>query len=151
MKPSASKAFWSIIALLDWKKSKDDDILHPAIQTLSTYSIANIKAFEDQLSWHLHQLDGEAWAKRTGRYAYKDEDHHFSVDLFLYARCYVVARGKKFYDTVRRSPQRMPKNQDFEALLEVAQSAYELKTKKTWAYVSKWDYETFANGQGWQS
>lgn len=151
MKSSSSKAFWSIIALLDWKKSKDDDILRPAIQALSTRPIAEIKDFEDQLSRHLYQLDGEAWAKRTGRYAYKDEDHHFSVDLFLYARCYVVARGKKFYDAVRHSPPRMPKNQDFEALLEVAQSAYELKTKKTWAHISKWDYETFANARGWQS
>jgi uncharacterized protein DUF4240 len=148
-KPMGAARFWRFIDLMDWTKRNDDAIMRPVIEELSHQTVPDINGFEETMAHKLFSIDGEPWARKIGRYAYKGDDKPFSPDLFLYARCYVVAKGKALYEAVRKDPRRMPKDKDFEALLEVAQHAYERKTGRDWTYVSRFDYETFANEDGW--
>jgi hypothetical protein len=39
---------------------------------------------------------------------------------------------------------------EFEAILYVAQEAYEEKNKRKWEHISKTDYETYKNSNGWK-
>ena len=143
--------FWKIIAKLDWDKEGDDQaVLEPSIAFLSQCSIDNIKAFHDILSEKLHTLDGERFARHTGSNAYK-KDGYFSVDIFLYARCCVVANGREYYQDVLQHPEEMPKDLTFEALLNLPALAFERKTGFAMEHIPSHNYETFWNSEGWNS
>ncbi len=142
--------FWGLIAQLDWAHTGEDDaVLAPVIQSLSTGPVADIEAFETILAEKLFALDTERHARHIGEYAYTDPDEPFDVDWFLYARCCVVANGRKFYEAVLANPENMPKNIEFEALLRVARRAHELKTGAEFDFVPPLSYETFSNKAGW--
>jgi len=145
--------FWSIIDLLDWDEEGDDDaVLQPAIEALSKRSVAEIQAFEDILSRKLHALDTKAHARNIGADAYVSEDKFFSADAFLYARCVVVANGRELYETVLADPAKFPQDLEFEALLNLACAAYELKTgEECQGFETSVSYETFSNRAGWIS
>lgn len=144
--------FWSVIAMLDWKETGDDEaVVKLAVDYLSTRADSEIFQFEELLTQYLHGLDTQAHAKEIGEYAYVNEDVHFSVDLFLYARCVVVANGKELFDRVLKNPAQFPKDIEFEAILYIAQNAFELKhDNKDWEYFSSLSYETYANSNGWK-
>ena len=74
-----------------------------------------------------------------------------SADGFLYTRCVCVANGKRFYDDVRAEPKRLPRDLEFEALLDVAARAYERKTGREFEYQTGCSYETYSNVRGWSS
>lgn len=65
----------------------------------------NTTLFEDVLTECLYDLDGEAYADAAG-------ESGKSRDRFLYARCYVVAAGEKFYEKVEDNPSKMPTSID---------------------------------------
>ncbi|AKS42546.1 DUF4240 domain-containing protein [Wenzhouxiangella marina] len=143
--------FWSIIAMLDWEESGDDDaVLAPVVAYLTSKPDEEIFHFEEILAQKLHALDTRAHAREIGEDAYVDGEAYFSVDAFLYARCVVVANGKALFEQVLRNPREFPKDMEFEAILYVAQEAYEQKNEKEWDYVSPTDYETYSNLAGWQ-
>jgi len=145
------KDFWGIIAKLDWKRTGDDEaVIAPAVKALSRRNVADIESFYDILSAKLHSLDGEAWARQTGDDSYKGRGKHFSVDMFLYARCCVVANGKKTYEAILGDPKEMPKDMDFEPLLWIAEEAHQKKTGQEFDFQSKLGYETFSNRKGWK-
>ncbi len=142
--------FWETISLLDWTQvGKDDAILKPSVDALAEMPIDHIYQFEEILAEKLYNLDGEPYARNMGEYSYKGEDKHFSVDLFLYARCYVVAKGKDYYEKVLADPEKMPRDLEFEAILYLAKEVYEKKTGQEFNYIPKHDYETFNNEEGW--
>lgn len=141
--------FWNIIALLDWtKEGNDGAVLQPAIEYLSTFPVSDIARFQDILSEKLHRLDGEQYARHTGDNAY-GQGNHFSADIFLYARCCVVANGRSFYEHVLAHPEDMPKDLDFEALLRLADQASLKKNGKHLDHIPAYNYETGFNSQGW--
>ncbi len=143
--------FWELIALLDWSEEDDDEaVVEPLVAALAKSPVRHIYEFEDLLSEKLYQLDGLAWASNTGESAYKSEDEFFSVDGFLYDRCAVVANGREFFYKVLKDPEKMPKEQSFEALLSIASDSYERKTGKSFDYVPTCSYETFSNKVGWK-
>ena len=143
------KKFWELINQLNWKKSGDDEaVIRPVVKKLSRVSIEDIFTFEDILSQKLFELDTEAHAREIGESAYGN-DGYFSVDYFLYARCCVVANGREFFEKVRANPSEFPKDMVFEALLSIAQQAFELKTGEEFNYDAKVSYETFSNKAGW--
>lgn len=150
--PFLSEAeFWKIIEKLDWSREGNDEaVIEPVIAHLSELSEEAIFAFEDILSEKLYLLDGEKYAKHTGKNAYKGEEYPFSVDTFLYARCCVVANGKAFFEKVLKNPKAMPKNLTFEALLGLASKAFKRKTGKPFEHIPAYIYETFANSSGWE-
>ena len=143
-------AFWTILGTLNWKKADDGDaVLAPAVKALAKLSAEDIMAFDDTLAAKLFALDGEAFAREIGEEAFRRRGEYFAAETFLFARCLVVAKGKKFYDAVLADPKQMPKDAGFEPLLELATLAYEKKTGEDYAHVPTPDCETFANEAGW--
>lgn len=140
--------FWEIISLLNWKESDDDHIIEPAINYLSKLKVSEIKQFEENLTYKLYCIDTKEHAKNAGD-IYNEEDEFVSVDLFLYARCAVVANGRDFYELVLKEPTQMPMCIEFEALLTLSSAAYELKMNKEFDYSTGCDYETYSNKAGW--
>ena len=143
--------FWRIIGLFNWKRTGDDDaVLKPAAKELAKKSLEDIAAFEEIMSKKLYALDTVAHARQIGTDAYVDSSQNFSVDAFLYARCCVVANGHEFFESVLADPAEFPEDMDFEALLELASTAYELKTGKAPEFFNtSVSYETFSNQAGW--
>jgi len=153
MKPKAmmdDNQFWDIISLFNWNEVDDDKIVEPVIKHLSKLKVADIKQFQENLTNKLYCLDTKEHAKNIGDGSYNETDDYVSVDFFLYARCKAVANGQIFYDTVLKDPTQMPKDEDFEVLLGVSGTAYELKTKKELDYSTGCDYETYSNKEGWK-
>ncbi|WP_020406236.1 DUF4240 domain-containing protein [Hahella ganghwensis] len=143
--------FWSIIGMLNWEEVGDDEaVVEPLVNYLSSKSDEEIFQFEEILAQKLHALDTRSHAKEIGEDAYVNEEQYFSLDAFLYARCVVVANGNDLFERTLRNPADFPKNMEFEAILYVAQEAYEQKNGKEWEYVSPTDYETYKNISGWQ-
>ena len=140
--------FWKIIAFLDWRQEDDADILAPAIEKLVEYPIHYIYLFQDILSEKLYQLDTKNYALNIGEDSWA-ENKYFSVDNFLYARCCVIANGKKAFDTILNNPSEMPKDFTFEPLLSLASEAYEKKTGKIFNYSGHFNFETYSNESGW--
>lgn len=148
----SEERFWELIALLDWSKAGDDTaIIEPMVNSLAVSPIRHIYEFEDLLSEKLYNLDRLDFARNTGASAYQSDDAFFSVDGFLYDRCSVVANGKSFYEQVLKAPEKMPKDKSFGALLRVASLAYKRKTGKEFEYVPAFNYETYANKEGWKN
>ncbi|MEM8528303.1 MAG: DUF4240 domain-containing protein [Bacteroidota bacterium] len=137
-------SFWKVIEQLDWEATEANDVLAPAVQYLSYFSSDHILKFYDLLSEKLYLLDGEQYAD----FSVQEEDS-FSADLFLYARCAVVANGRNFYENVLNHPKHFPKNLYFEALLDLPSRAYALREKHPLNYVPKFMYETGFNVEGW--
>jgi Protein of unknown function (DUF4240) len=144
------ETFWNIIARFDWNRTGDDDaVIEPAVNDLSAMADDAIREFEDILAAKLNALDTVAHARAIGNRAYRGPRAPFSPDWFLYVRCCVVANGQEFYADVLADPERMPQDMEFEAILYVAERAYERKTGKTFDHVSNISYETFSNRSGW--
>jgi len=117
--------FWRIIALLDWDKTGDDEaVIASAVDELSKLPVAFIYQFQDKLAEKLYQLDTQIHAENCGANRWQS-DKYFSVDVFLYERCCVVANGKDFYEKVLADATQTPKDIDFEPLLYIAANAYE--------------------------
>jgi len=143
--------FWSIIGMLNWEESGDDEaVVEPVVNYLSQKTDEEIFQFEELLAQKLFALDTKVHAKEIGEDAYVNEDEYFSVDGFLYSRCVVVANGKELFQNVLENPKEFPKDMEFEAILYVAQEAYEQKNDKEWEYVCPTDYETYKNANGWK-
>lgn len=153
MKPKKmldDKQFWEVIEKIDWKKEDDTQRMKPAIDFLANKKVQEIKQFQESLSYKLYLLDTKEHAKEIGEEAFVDSETHFSVDYFLYVRCCVVANGKIVFEDALNNPKEMPKDLDFEALLYIAQYAYEKRMNKELDYNTGCDYETFSNIKGWE-
>jgi len=142
------RQFWNMLALLDWGRKRNEDIIAPAVEALSRFSEEDIFCFDQILAEKLHALNGEAFAKPLG---WGDAGgQYFSVDVFLHARCCAVANGKAFYEKVLKNPARMPKECSFEPLLYLAEKAHRLKTGgDRYDFLPSVSYETFGNKDGW--
>ena len=137
--------FWNIIALLDWAKTGNDDaVIEPVVRELAKVPTAAILAFYDLLSEKLYLLDGRAYAEHAVA-----SEESISSDLFLYARCAVVANGREWYERVLETPSLFPQDVYFEALLEVPERAWLRKTGGRLEYVPRFIYETGFNPNGW--
>ncbi len=112
-------------------------------------SIEEIQQFDDILASKLFALDTKAHAAEIGEGAYR-EGELFSADMFLYARCAVVANGRDVFEAVIGDPSSFPKDLEFESLLYVAAAAYEKKTGDDYTHSPKPSYETYSNREGWR-
>lgn len=150
-KEMTEELFWEIIASFNWSKTGDDEaVLKLAINILASMTIEDIYKFDDLLSEKLFQLDGITYASNIGEESYKGEGHYFSSDNFLYVRCCVVANGNKYFNRVISDPRKMPKEMEFEALIDLPSIAYFKKTKKEdYNHEPKFNYETYSNTGKW--
>jgi len=140
----SEKEFWALIQLIDWKEKNRTDQLKPLVTALSNEKTAAIFQFSERLAYFLHQLDGPDFTKVLER-----DKLGFSADTFLYVRCLVVAKGKKFYNDVLKNPEKIPVQVDFEDLLYIAEKAYQQKTGKPFQFVPTFNYESFFNQELW--
>jgi hypothetical protein len=137
--------YWKIIHTLDWGKEGDDEaVIDPAIQLLSQQEEGFILDFYDWFAEQLYRLDGAAYADAS-----VEESGHFSSDLFLYARCAVLANGRIYYERIKANPADFPRDLFFEALLHLPDLAYERKTGRELPRPPKYIYETGFNPEGW--
>jgi len=142
--------FWHLIALIDvpaLDDSREDEAIEPLEAALSLKAESELFAFEEVLSKKLHSIDGEEFADNAG-------DSGGSDDGFLYARCYVVAKGREFYEAVKADPRRMPKSieQWCEALLYPHRAAWADQTgndQGAWPYEATVSYESGSNEDLW--
>jgi hypothetical protein len=142
--------FWQLIALIDVSALDDgyeDEAVELLRAALSTKSEQELFAFEEALSQKLYAIDGEEFADSAG-------DSCGSDDGFLYARCYVVAKGRDFYEAVKADPTRMPKSieQWCEALLYPHREAWADHTgndQSEWPFEPTVSYETGSNAELW--
>ena len=142
--------FWTLIALLNWGATGDDEaVIAPVVDELSQMSVDDIRQFDDILASKLYALDTKAHAVEIGEGAFR-EGEHFSVDMFLYARCVVVTNGSEVFDTVIANPGQFPRDLDFEPLLYIAAAAFENKTAEDYTHVPEPSYEMYSNQDGWQ-
>ncbi|MCI5080412.1 MAG: DUF4240 domain-containing protein [Saprospiraceae bacterium] len=136
--------FWQIIDLLNWSAEETEETIAPAVDALSKHPLSHIYLFEDMLAELLYALDTQQHAQ----VAYPDKP--ISADGFLYVRAAIVAQGKRHYEEVLHTPEKLDKHADFEPLLSVAALAYEKTTKKPFDYIPAISYETYSNEAGWE-
>ena len=142
--------FWQLIGLIDTTALDDgdeDEAVAPLQAALITRPEADLFAFEELLSQTLYAIDGEAFADQAG-------DSGNSDDAFLYARCYVVAKGQAFYEAVKSDPARMPKSIDewCESLLSTHCVAWAEQTgndQEDFPFTASVSYETGSNAGLW--
>ncbi len=147
---SEENAFWDIIDSLDWNKSNEEAILEPATVKLSKLSEKEIIRFREILAEKLYMLDSLSIAKNIGEFSYKNEEDYFSADSFLYARAFIVARGKEFFYKVISNPECTPKDSYLESILYLPNLAQQLKTGKyDFDANTRFCYETYSNKSAW--
>jgi hypothetical protein len=142
--------FWRLIGLIDvdaLDEGNEDRAIRPLREALVKKSEEDLFAFEEQLALHLYAIDGEAYADSAG-------DSAGSDDGFLYARCYVVAKGHEFFEAVKSDPTLMPKSveQWCESLLYPHRKAWEQVTQRDsseWPFLSSVSYESGSNSALW--
>ena len=142
--------FWRLIELIDSEAldgGNENAAIHPLHQALLEKSEEELFAFEEALALRLHAIDGEIFAENAG-------DSGDSDDGFLYARCYVIAKGREFFEAVEGDPTRMPKSIDLwcESLLYPHREAWAHLTGRDaseWPFWSSVSYETGSNSNLW--
>lgn len=150
-----TQEFWSIIAMLDWSETGDDEaVMEPAVDYLSQRSDEEIIEFYEILARLLYEIDGLAWAENMGDAPMVDGDPYYSPDGFLYARCCVVANGEATYNEVKEDPNQMPRDMEFESLLYLADKAWERKHGEDPDFEeffceTEYDFESFSNEDQW--
>lgn len=149
--PMPDARFWEIVALVGYSEDNPtaESAIACAVQELTGCGVDEIFGFEAALTEKLFALDKESYARHIGSSAYAGPDSFFSVDIFLYARCAVVAKGRLAYEQTLLEPKRMPQDHTFEPLLYLASEAYERKTGRVFTFHGPRSYETFSNREGW--
>lgn len=110
---------------------------------MAQFSQSAILTFYDLLSEKLYLIDGRKYAENSS------QEESVSADLFLYARCFVVASGRAIYYQTLHYPSLFPKDLFFEILLELPERAWKMKTGKELEHFPKFMYETGFNVKGW--
>jgi hypothetical protein len=143
--------FWNLISLIDVAALDDGDedaAIEPLEQALMGKSENELFEFEERLSQQLYAIDGLVFADNGGESGGSD-------DGFLYARCYVVAKGQAFYSAVKADPTKMPKSSDqwCETLLSPHRNAWAALTggdPDDWPFSASVSYETASNPMLWK-
>lgn len=144
----SAKEFWQLFVHVDRAKldaGLEEEALEELTRQLSLLPKSTLICFEDQLAARLHALDTRAHFEAGF-------DGGGGPDSFLYQRCYVVARGREYYDRVLADPGQMPDSEEqwCETLLYTASAAWRLQSGgDDWDHVPEISYETGSNASGW--
>ena len=147
----AETEFWNLIAKVNataLDHGNEDAAVQPLQYALSALPEQKLADFGEVLSQKLYALDGKTYAQNAGESGDSD-------DGFLYARCYVVAKGQKFYESVLADPRKMVKSIDqwCEALLSVHWNAWADLTgndASDWPFAASVSYESGSNETLWR-
>ena len=142
--------FWKSISLIDIEALDEGDeetAVEALSESISSNTEEEINQFYEILSQYLYKLDGKVWCDESG-------ESSNSSDGFLYARCYVVAKGQDYYESVLNDPRLMPKSceQWAESLIYVAGQAWGEVTgndEEDYEFEPSVSYETGSNDSQW--
>jgi hypothetical protein len=145
--------FWELIAGLHGKA--DPEGIAALTENLSQGAAERIGAFAEHLASALHALDSRDRMAQPVRDTADGPDSPafpLSKEVFLYARCAVVAAGRDTWQRVVDEPEAMSGTWDLgaEELLYVAPVAFEHKTGSDWTHRTAVAYETGSNVEGWR-
>lgn len=147
-----SNEFWELIGTLGG--DIDQQSATELSERLSARPAKEIRDFADQLASALYALDSSERADQPiVDPSEGDQPIPMSDDIFLYARCAVVAAGRTAWESAVAQPSAMAGSRpvyDGEWLLTVAPSAFEESAGTTWTHVSPVSYETGSNAAGWK-
>jgi Protein of unknown function (DUF4240) len=139
--------FWDLIGLIAAEAADGQAAIEPVVNALASMDVDGITAFDDALAGKLFALDTRRHAEQ-----WATDSPPFSADGFLYARCWVVARGRDHYEHVMNDPAAMPPDRpefEFEDLHYVPEYAFKRKTGGDYTYLPTPSPETFSNADGW--
>lgn len=139
--------FWQLIDLVGGPAATAscdhaDEAYARLTDALALEPADRIIAFGERLAEALYRLDRRDIADRRPC---------CSDDGFLYARAAVVTAGRLAYESVLADPDRFADFEDEhgEQLLHVPEEAYEQATGEEWDHVTRYDYESCSNSDGW--
>lgn len=144
--------FWTLTSRINQTALTSGDeyeAVAPLVHALSALPEEQIQSYEEILCHLLYEIDGEQFADCAG-------EAGESGDGFLYCRCYVVARGRDFYERVLADPSRIPKTLEewCEPLLSVTAEAWAAakgRDPEEWDYTAQVSYETGSHAALWSS
>lgn len=139
--------FWDVISKINWDAADTREQIRPCINALTEFTPEDIIQFEEILAEKLYQLDGKKFALNIGEFSYK-EGVHFSQDIFLYIRCFAVAKGKEYYNKILVNPNELT-SAEFEPLLYIGERAYKMLTGGELTFATKYSSETYSNYLAW--
>ncbi|WP_306326299.1 DUF4240 domain-containing protein [Streptomyces venezuelae] len=145
--------FWALIDTLNGEATEQS--CHRLAEELSRRSVPDITGFAERHAEALYRLDQE----KFGTLPVVDLTARFgspfpqSSDVFLYARCAVVAAGQVvwesvFFDVDKFTPY-TSSERDGERLLYVPDKAYEMATGAKWDRSTRYCFESYSNRDGW--
>jgi hypothetical protein len=142
--------FWNLIDLIDIKALDNEDeeqAIAPLKAALTNRTVNDLQQFEEHLAQVLFSIDGEAYFDAAGEAAGSD-------DSFLYVRCYVVAKGKDFFEMVRANPTKIPNDisQWCESLLyphRIAWAEITGQDESEWPFETSVSFESGSNPELW--
>ncbi len=143
--------FWGLIDSIDQSlldQGDDGGAVESLVDALSRLQVSDHEDFEERLARALFALDGRAYAENAGESGRSD-------DAFLYARCWVVAHGRRHYEAVLADPGRMPRALEewCEPLLSAAADAWARSTggePDEFHVETSVSYETGSNAPAWE-
>jgi hypothetical protein len=151
MRGMTSALFWQLI---EGHPADEDGEWDALTSALAARTEAEIVAFAESLARALYELDTEVHCSQPVQDVSEPDGLvlGMSSDVFLYARCAVVAAGRQTWAQVLAEPAAFAGRwevADAEALLYVANEAFEQATGRTWEHDTAVSYETGSNPAGW--
>ncbi|MGW4287660.1 DUF4240 domain-containing protein [Streptomyces sp. NPDC004673] len=145
--------FWALIATLNGEATHAN--CQRLAEELSRRSVTDIIGFAECHAEALYRLDQEKFGSLPVIDLTARDGSPFpqSADVFLYARCAVVAAGQAVWESVFSDVGKFAPytatEYDGECLLYVPDKAYELATGEEWDHSTRYCFESFSNQDGW--
>ncbi|WP_345694977.1 DUF4240 domain-containing protein [Kitasatospora terrestris] len=156
--PMSWDRFWQLIEVLGGEAgiatcAGFEDACERLTELLSDGPADRIVAFGERLAEALYRLDRAEFGTLPVLGTEEDGGSPFpqSDDGFLYSRTAVVAAGRATYESVLGRPDRFAPftAMDCQQLLHIHEDAYEAATGEEWDHLTRYDYESCSNKEGW--
>ncbi|GJF33129.1 hypothetical protein KNE206_58290 [Kitasatospora sp. NE20-6] len=150
--------FWQLIEVLGGEDAvrtceRFEKACARLTEVLAGGSAGSIIGFGERLAEALHRLDRQDFGTLPvlGTEECGGSPLPQSDDGFLYARAAVVAAGRRTYEGVFGHPERFAPftAHGCELLLHVHEEAFEQVTGTAWDRLTRYDYESCSNEDGW--
>ena len=139
--------FWTLVAMVPPHELADDpgavadaEDLAALTSELAARPDEQVISFFHLFSAKLHALDTPAHYENC-----RVCGHEASSDVFLYARCHVLALGPDRYAEILSDPTRFPRDLWFEDILGSANEAYDRVWERDPDPDARPNYESFTN------
>ncbi|MFE7558269.1 DUF4240 domain-containing protein [Kitasatospora sp. NPDC057500] len=151
--------FWQLIDLIGGEPAVAfcatfDDGCERLAEALAAGPVEEIVGFGERLAEALHRLDRREYGTQQAANPDDPDDAPapLSTDGFLYARAAVVASGRAAYERVLADPAAFARYsfRSGERLLHPHEEAYESATGEEWDRLTRYDYESCSNQEGWR-